>query len=217
MNQKEILDEAKKIISGERKDQYGNAEDSFKIIADLWNVYDQYKGKSEDDAKDVSLKMILLKIARTLGGEDKLDNYVDIAGYAALAGGIFTKQYAENVKLDKYDFNTTQDNECLEYTSYLTSPIGSIPLNSDGIRKLIDEVVRLRNVLYQKQECELKKFDECAELSVQIDDIKNRLKEIDIEITRIKDKLTHEKIENKYDVDEITRLEKDLPYYYVSF
>lgn len=90
----DILAEADKIIHGERNEQYGKAEDAFDNIADLWNVYIGQQWQNDDGVKlgycyqlnahDVAIMMILLKIARTQGTKKK-DNYVDIAGYAALA------------------------------------------------------------------------------------------------------------------------------------
>lgn len=90
-----ILDEANKIINGERQDAYGNPEDSFKIIADLWDVYLRSMifvknkidiGLGSIGALDVAHMMALFKIARMLGQAPKRDNYIDCAGYIAIAG-----------------------------------------------------------------------------------------------------------------------------------
>lgn len=86
MTRMEILKTAEKIISGEREKSYGAPEDNFSRIADLWNAYIRGKDEYEITAADVGHMMILFKIARTLGGQSKDDNYVDIAGYAAIAG-----------------------------------------------------------------------------------------------------------------------------------
>jgi len=78
------LDEAKSIITGERQDSYGNPEDSFNIIAQLWTAY----LKNTDTiimVEDVAHMMILFKIARCLGQKSSRDNYIDIAGYASIA------------------------------------------------------------------------------------------------------------------------------------
>ena len=34
-----VLDEAKAVINGERQNQYGNPEDSFRLIAAFWSSY----------------------------------------------------------------------------------------------------------------------------------------------------------------------------------
>ena len=39
----DILDEAQRIVSGDRDQQYGSPEDSFQRIADYWNAYTQHK------------------------------------------------------------------------------------------------------------------------------------------------------------------------------
>ena len=75
-----MLDEAKKIINGERRSSYGEPEDCFKLIADYWNVY---LGAKLNPA-DVGRMMALLKIARMAGQGYKRDNYVDAAGYLGL-------------------------------------------------------------------------------------------------------------------------------------
>lgn len=76
----DILDEAKKIIGGERREAYGEANESFNQIANLWMAY---LGKGVT-AHDVAMCMILLKLVREKHAH-KTDNLVDICGYAALA------------------------------------------------------------------------------------------------------------------------------------
>lgn len=82
-----ILAEAGAIIAGARETDYGKAEDSFQIIAQLWNTYiedNQARGGGRLGGRDVALMLILMKVARD-GHKSKRDNLVDIAGYAALA------------------------------------------------------------------------------------------------------------------------------------
>lgn len=81
-----ILHTASKIVSSERKNQHGDAENSFHMIAALWRAY--LTGRpGEIDARDVAHMMALLKIARSVHGDaSHADHYVDAAGYAALAG-----------------------------------------------------------------------------------------------------------------------------------
>lgn len=75
------LDTAKSVITGGRQDDYGNPEDSFGRIASLWSGYLGYPFTK----LDVAHMMILLKVARCIGQAPAEDNYVDIAGYAAIA------------------------------------------------------------------------------------------------------------------------------------
>ena len=77
-----ICEKALKTINGERQDQYGNPEDTFQLIADLWAAY---LGNPAIQAEQVADMMILLKMAREKGGKGKQDNYVDLIGYAAIA------------------------------------------------------------------------------------------------------------------------------------
>ncbi len=90
----DLLDEAKQIITGDRQDAYGSPEDSFYLIAQLWDAYlsahprdKKTLGKemSQIEPIDVARMMTLLKIARMVCGQDKRDNYADAAGYLAIA------------------------------------------------------------------------------------------------------------------------------------
>lgn len=83
MNRVEILEDAKKQISGKRVEDYGKPEDNFLVIADFWGTY---KGVNFTP-KDVAIMMALMKIAR-IRSDTKSDSYVDLAGYAACAGEI---------------------------------------------------------------------------------------------------------------------------------
>ena len=81
------LDKAKEVINSERQDTYGNPEDSFEIISEYWSTY-LSAGKTTDviiEKEDVMIMMGLLKIARMSAQRYNQDNYVDAAGYIALA------------------------------------------------------------------------------------------------------------------------------------
>ena len=74
-----VLDDAKYAVCGDRDKQYGSPEDNFDQIARFWSVYLH----SNLTSCDVANMMILFKVGRNITGEAKLDNWVDIAGYAA--------------------------------------------------------------------------------------------------------------------------------------
>ena len=76
-----IAEEALQTINGERQDQYGNPEDTFKQIAALWEAY---LGTKVTPVM-VADMMQLLKIARERHGRGKRDNLVDNIGYALLS------------------------------------------------------------------------------------------------------------------------------------
>lgn len=98
----EILREAITCVCTDRNQQYGEAEDSFRMIGDLWGRYIAEKcldvctdenGEAcchvEILPEDVALLMVLFKVCRGATGEKiTKDTLVDIAGYAACAGGM---------------------------------------------------------------------------------------------------------------------------------
>ena len=85
MKRAEILEAARVCVCGEREQDYGSPEDSFALIGKLWSAY---MGVPVSP-KDVAMCMALLKVARIKSG-GKVDSFVDLAGYAACAGGIST-------------------------------------------------------------------------------------------------------------------------------
>ena len=87
MKRAEILDAAKACVCGEREQDYGTPEDSFGLIGQLWTVY----MGTLFTAKDVAMTLALLKVARIHNG-DKMDSFIDLAGYAACAGEIAGKE-----------------------------------------------------------------------------------------------------------------------------
>lgn len=83
---KSILSEAERCVCTDREQQYGSPESNFSLIARLWREY--LDTDKPITAHDVAVMMALLKIARIASGQTKLDNYVDLCGYAACAGEI---------------------------------------------------------------------------------------------------------------------------------
>jgi len=79
----QLLNEAVKVIAGDRDKQYGTPEDSFRAIARHWNAY--IHGREFDlTPGDVAAMMILVKVARMESGNlAQADSWLDIAGYAA--------------------------------------------------------------------------------------------------------------------------------------
>ena len=79
MFRKQILENAIRTVCQDRRDKYGQIEDNFGLIADLWS---SYLGASVT-AVDVAMMMGMLKMARIKTGKYTQDNFVDLAGYAA--------------------------------------------------------------------------------------------------------------------------------------
>lgn len=90
---REILQDAERCVCGERDQDYGGPEDSFALIASLWEpiIKARCVGPGADvcvDAVTVALCMAELKIARAATNETHMDSWVDLAGYAACGGEI---------------------------------------------------------------------------------------------------------------------------------
>lgn len=89
----EILDAAKKIVTGDREKQYGKPEDNFAVIARFWEVYlsERCVGGGAEvtlNPDDVAMLMALMKVARIMTGTFKEDSYVDACGYLSCAAEI---------------------------------------------------------------------------------------------------------------------------------
>lgn len=88
---KDILVTANQCVNGEREGTYGNPENNFGTIASFWTAYLRASGARSDvtiTATDVAAMMALMKVARIGSGNFKLDNWIDLAGYAACGGEI---------------------------------------------------------------------------------------------------------------------------------
>jgi hypothetical protein len=79
-----LLDEAATLVSSDRNKDYGDPADNFGDTAALWSAY---KGVTFT-AHDVAVMQILVKVGRLVTSPSKWDNWVDIAGYAALGGEV---------------------------------------------------------------------------------------------------------------------------------
>ncbi len=92
-DREEILKQVEKCILNDRQNTYGTPEDNFQVIADFWNVYLGIKDESMQlTRQDVAIMMTLLKVARMKSSPNHLDNYVDAAGYSAIAGSFCEKE-----------------------------------------------------------------------------------------------------------------------------
>lgn len=80
-----ILREAEEIISADRERSHGKAEENLANIATMWDAWCRVSRDAQMTSHDVAIMMALLKIARTQTGTYNRDDYVDAAGYIALA------------------------------------------------------------------------------------------------------------------------------------
>ena len=91
MTKEEVLVKAKELISNDRNDSHGDAFKNHAEIAEFWNIFldGKLQPMANITAADVAIMMILLKISRSTQGEKfNIDNYIDMVGYAAIAGEI---------------------------------------------------------------------------------------------------------------------------------
>ena len=83
MKSKEYLEKTIKIISGDRHKDYGDKTSNHQNIANLWSTFLGHKVT----AQKAAICMLLVKVAR-LTHKRTEDCYIDMAGYAAIAGEI---------------------------------------------------------------------------------------------------------------------------------
>lgn len=92
----ELLDEAKRIVTGARRKAYGAPEDNFARIARLWNAHRENLDLPPDiKPQDVPIYMDLMKTARLAESPAHRDSILDKIGYTAC--------YAEMVLPGKED------------------------------------------------------------------------------------------------------------------
>ena len=93
MKREEILESARTCVCTDRNKQYGEPEDNFKAIAEMWMSHLKAKGYDVSiTATDVALMLIEFKVARAITAKTpKSDTFIDIAGYAACGGEIATQ------------------------------------------------------------------------------------------------------------------------------
>lgn len=72
-----ILEEAERLINGDRNRDYGHPYDDWSKVAAMWNAM----WGTDLGPHDVGLAMICIKLARETN-RAKRDNLTDIAGYA---------------------------------------------------------------------------------------------------------------------------------------
>jgi hypothetical protein len=91
-----ILDLAREAITESRQETYGNSTRLANGIAGLWSEYLWLRfgdsGKVSLNPHDVQIMLALSKFGRAAVNPTHWDNYVDAAGYAALAAQAVTDE-----------------------------------------------------------------------------------------------------------------------------
>jgi len=84
-----IAEKAATLVGGDRREAYGDVTEGMDRIAAVWDGILTAAGVARSrplNAHDVANMMEGLKIARRYTGPYRADNYVDGAGWAAVAG-----------------------------------------------------------------------------------------------------------------------------------
>jgi hypothetical protein len=76
-----VLDEARRLVYGDRGADYGHPLDDYERTAALWNAYLGDKLTAPIAAEEATIMMVLVKVSRQRN-RPKRDNLVDAAGYA---------------------------------------------------------------------------------------------------------------------------------------
>ena len=77
-----LTEEALRIVTQDRNGQYGEPEDSFYVIAQLWTGYLKAREEGCLTPADVARMMELLKMARRMTAKvPSQDSFVDAIGY----------------------------------------------------------------------------------------------------------------------------------------
>jgi len=87
-----ILDNAKMLISGHRRQTYGDAETDFTRTGKMWAAV---LGIEEVTAEQVALCMALVKVGRLCNTPSHRDSWIDGCGYLALGGDIAKAKQAQ--------------------------------------------------------------------------------------------------------------------------
>jgi hypothetical protein len=94
----EFLETVRNFVCKDRNVTHGDAEDNFRVIASLWETYLQCTPPQSLNSTDVAIMMCLFKVARLMANPRNMENWHDLAGYAACGGGIVMKKLEEEKK-----------------------------------------------------------------------------------------------------------------------
>jgi len=91
----EFLETVKTFVCKDRNVTHGDADDNFRVIASLWETYLNNTPPQNLNSVDVAIMMCLFKVARLMANPKNMENWHDLAGYAACGGGIVMKKLEE--------------------------------------------------------------------------------------------------------------------------
>jgi len=93
----QMLRHAADLVGGARARTHGDKARNMANIGRLWSAYltNALDQPVALDGTDVALLMAIMKAARTQAGDHNFDDYVDLAGYGAVAGEVAETDRAE--------------------------------------------------------------------------------------------------------------------------
>ena len=80
-NKQDVLETALNLVTKDRNQTHGDPKENFSDTALLWSTYLGFPISAEQ----VTMCQVLLKVSRTKFGKFNQDDYIDMAGYAALS------------------------------------------------------------------------------------------------------------------------------------
>jgi hypothetical protein len=94
ISRQSVLEQALEIVTVDRNSQYGEPEDNFQTIAELWSVYLTRRTmlSVELNASDVAVLMALMKIGRLTANKTHADSWTDGIGYLACGAEIACRE-----------------------------------------------------------------------------------------------------------------------------
>lgn len=118
----EILNEAAGLIVGQRQQDYGTPEENFQRMADYANIHfgKNLKYNIPITPRQTAEYMILLKMARTINSPTR-DSYVDIGGYAGIAGELAQLETEAKNKKGEITVNGSISSSSLNVFQTITS------------------------------------------------------------------------------------------------
>lgn len=132
MNAAEIATEAAKLVGGDRAQQHGDKGRNFEATACLWNAYLSIReggAAAPITGADFAMMMVLAKMSRVhTGSVFNMDNFVDMAGYAACGGEVALQgqpSQPANVEVNAW----------IDYNPELPPPTGKVDVQfNSGVR-----------------------------------------------------------------------------------
>lgn len=134
-----ILEEAQRLIHGDRNKNYGHPRDNF---ADIAALFSSYLGTEITDI-DVANLMILVKIARVKGTGYHRDSFTDIAGYAGCVERIYEEPDPSVIAMEQITKDFGLDKQPRVWASIAQVPTDVRVQDRDGDYWYTDEDHRL--------------------------------------------------------------------------